>query len=233
MKMFIVVQGDDVIIFAKYNDSWASEFLLYATLYCRKRWGSTINFNKSKYGSNTNDIDFLGFNIGEGHPTRPVDKLVAQLMWPERRFLAHVQASRAVGIATANTGSDFRVHKLCQAVYDRFIDQHMFTDRTLLDFQRKLDPSQAGLVLDKDTQLVFPNYFELAHSFRKWQGNLSYEPRWPTNHFLGKYPDHLKLQEDIVTMEDYEKEKLYVNEIPIFIDYNEVPFDTDHEDTIY
>lgn len=233
MDMFIVVQGDDVIIYAKHNDSWASEFLLYATTYSLDRWGSLINFSKSKTGSNTNNIDFLGFNIGEGHPTRPVDKLVAQLMWPERAFNRQVQASRAVGIAIANTGSDFRVHKLCHAVYDRFIEHHKFTDRTFLDFQRTVDPSQTGMILDKEGKLTFPDYFELAHSFRVWQGPLDHEPRWPTNHFLGNKPDHLTSidRKDIITMEDYENNSDMFK--PEYIDYDKTPFYTDDEDTIY
>jgi hypothetical protein len=231
MDMFIVVQGDDVIIFAKQDDSWANEFLLYATIYCQRRWGSTINPTKSKYGSSTNDIDFLGFNIGEGHPTRPIDKLIAQLMWPERKFNRQVQASRAVGIAIANTGSDIRVHKLCQAVYERFIDDHQFTDRTFLDFQKKVDPTESGAIQNKEGKLEFPNYYELAHSFRRWQGPLKYEPRWPTNHFLGIYPDYLKPtdRKEIITMEDYDSE-VYK---PDLINYDETPFTTDIEDAIY
>jgi len=234
LDLFICVQGDDVLIYCKYPDTWASEFLLAATVYCINRWGSTINPKKSKYSRNTYGIDFLGYEIGEGHPTRPIEKLVAQLMWPERRFNPANQASRAVGVAIANTGSNQYVHGFCEAIFERFHDQHKFTPFTKTSFRKKIDPSESGIFKHLEENLTFPNYFELALSFRSWRGPLTYEPRWPTNHFLGVNPDHLKHDDSVITMEDYERNNdIEAPEPPPLINYDNIKFQNDHDDSFY
>jgi len=193
-------------IYSCRSDTSASEFLLVTAVYCENRWGSKINVSKSVASGRIQDVDYLGVRINDGYPSRPIDKLVAQLLYPERKFLAHIQASRAVGMAYAAFGQDRLFHTLCERIYNDFIGVHRKTEKMELDFKRRFDPHQAERdPIDLD-DLKFPKIYEIQKRLQFWQGPLPYEPRWPRNVFLGDNPYiNRRLDSDYMTMRMYEK----------------------------
>lgn len=222
-EMFILVQGDDSLIFTKRSEFWIYEFLLFMETYICERWGSILNKDKTSRGRDIHDIEFLGYKINTGHPEKSIDKLVAQLLLPERRFNRTTQASRAVGMAMAATGSDYNFHQLCSAIYSDNIKYFKLSERAKLEFQRKIDPSESGelqhLIIDDSGTVQFPGRDEVKKEFRYWKGPLNYEPRWNTAHFLGEYPDQAFRR--FKTMSQYEAEHdIEIARVPRTIDFN-------------
>lgn len=79
--------------------------------------GFIVNAAKSSSSPRLSDITFLGHTLNCGFPTKPRDKVIASLVYPEHpdRDWDHV-ASRALGILYANLGVDEFVDFYCRQV---------------------------------------------------------------------------------------------------------------------
>lgn len=66
---------------------------------------------------NINELTFLGYKLNHGFPSRPYDKWIAALLFPEDRDKSWDDvASRALGLLYACAGCDARFDALCRYI---------------------------------------------------------------------------------------------------------------------
>nr|APG78238.1 RdRp [Hubei partiti-like virus 41] len=78
------------------------------------RIGMTINVKKSSSSRRLGDLEFLGYTINDGTPSKPHDRWMSALLYPEfpdRKW--DDVASRAYGLYLANFAVDYQFHALC------------------------------------------------------------------------------------------------------------------------
>nr|WPV03053.1 RNA-dependent RNA polymerase [buhirugu virus 23] len=98
--------------------------------------GMIINVRKSSSSRRLGDLDFLGYSINDGTPTKPHERWMAALLYPEfpdRNWDA--VASRAYGLLYANFGVDSDFHALCLEIV-RYRD---FTFKCTPNMERMLE----------------------------------------------------------------------------------------------
>lgn len=82
-----------------------------------KQIGMEINVAKSVTSRHLGNLTFLGYQLNDGVPTKPHDKWMAALLYPERPDRRWDDcASRAVGLCYANLGVDSVFDQLCRRI---------------------------------------------------------------------------------------------------------------------
>jgi len=79
--------------------------------------GMIINFRKSAQSKSLNRLQFIGYSMTIGIPSKPEDELFAALAFPERpdREFSDLQ-NRALGLLYAGMGEHERFHQMCTAI---------------------------------------------------------------------------------------------------------------------
>lgn len=80
-----------------------------------------INLDKSIVTDQRQYIQTLSYQCNFGRPKRPVDKLIAQLCFPEHGYADKFMSARAIGIAYASCGYDYTFYLFCKDVYNIFL----------------------------------------------------------------------------------------------------------------
>jgi hypothetical protein len=211
-----LIMGDDNSLFTQWPISRLEAFLSFFADYALRRWNMTLSQSKSVLTELRNKIQTLSYECNFGMPLRPIDKLVAQLCYPEHGVQDKYMSMRAVGLAYASAAQDDTFHSLCHHVYLIFLPHAVFSADIAEKTRKWLFPvtgisDDAYLNIDL---LTFPSIYEVRkiHSF--YHGPLGYSPKWNYAHFKTD-PDYVP--PDYVTMEMYRAKHGIIPRDPLFL----------------
>nr|QLC36829.1 RNA-dependent RNA polymerase [Sarcosphaera coronaria partitivirus] len=221
LAIILFVLGDDNSGFTNWPLPRLYAFISFLEEYALRRYNMTLSKTKSVITCLRSKIETLGYRCNFGHPARPIDKLVAQLCYPEHGIKFHTMSSRAIGLAYASCMQDKKFYQFCKDVYTMFLPFHRPDERATLQLRRLL------AITDNDDVSIFtsdppsfPTELQISTLFRSYQGPLSYEPKWNYAHFI-LAPDDLEtpiIDNDYVivppfpmTMYEYEQ----IHDIPV------------------
>jgi hypothetical protein len=186
-EILAYVLGDDDVIFTHWDLTTLDEFISFMESHCQKFFGMVLSRDKTIITRLRNKIEFLGYKCSYGHPTRDLDKLLAQLCYPEHGPIDKYMSNRCVGIAYAAAGNDPLFHQFCKDLY------HTFLPYTVLNTPSNLDKVVKHLpgilkMLDDPLRYInitsFPSIEEVRAEYATWKGELSYSPKWDIAHFM-------------------------------------------------
>jgi hypothetical protein len=206
IRSFVLfVLGDDNTALLPLDISIVHKFLMFLELYALHRYNMTLSLSKSVLSSLRSRLETLGYKCNHGDPIRDLDKLAAQLCYPEHKLKDHTMSARAIGIAYASAGRCPKFHSFCQDVYNIFLPHYRPDPRTLLNLQRGLFHDLTDLPFDFMTPEapLFPSLYEIRFAYSRYQGPLSYRPKWNYAHFIND-PD--VIPPSAKTMFQYEQE---------------------------
>lgn len=202
--MVLFVLGDDNSGFTHWSLDQLHAFISFMEKYCLTRYNMVLSHTKSVITSLRNKIESLSYRCNYGNPRRDIDKLVAQLCYPEHKLKLHTMSARAIGIAYASCGQDETFHTFCFDVYRIFLPFLKLDERAKLNLSRFLfqgaSPEDIPPIFDT---LEFPSIYTVRNSIASYAGPLLYTPKWNTAHFINK-PDVIPPSSK--TMHDYEIE---------------------------
>ena len=204
-QVVLFVMGDDNSGFTTWPITKLEQFFNFLVDYASTRWNMTISANKSVITTQRQNIETLSYKCNFGKPSRSIDKLVAQLCYPERGMRREYMSYRAIGIAYAACGSDTTFHKFCSDVYMTYRPYaRSFDEIALSNIQNHL-PGYLKMLDSIDEYIdfeQFPDIRKIQRNLESWKGPLSYAPKWNYAHFIHP-PDKEYL--DALTLADYEK----------------------------
>jgi hypothetical protein len=213
----LFVLGDDNTVFLTIDIARVKSFLTFLETYALSRYNMTLSLVKSILTTLRSRITTLGYACNHGNPKRDIDKLVAQLCYPERTFRPHTMSMRAIGIAYASAGQDVVFHSFCQDVYNIFRDDYRQNARATAALRQQVFANyDAELPFDLDSETVppFPSFMQIRQTYSSYAGPLSFAPKWNYAHFVNS-PDLVSTP--VKTMHDFEQEhSLPVRSAPTF-----------------
>lgn len=178
-KFFIM--GDDNTGFTPFNLTKLDSFISYLESHSLVKWNMTMSRHKSIITELRQRIEVLGYTVNFGTPTRNLDKLIAQLAFPEHGLKPKYMSYRAIGIAYAGAGQCKTFHNFCRDIYFTFYNDR--ADLTV-DVKEKITKHLPGIfkALDNYYDVInlerFPTIHEVREAYKKWQGSLTFSPRW-------------------------------------------------------
>nr|QLC36813.1 RNA-dependent RNA polymerase [Sarcosphaera coronaria partitivirus] len=182
-QIALKVQGDDSIIrllaiFALIGHWLLDMFSHYATVY----FGAKVSQKKSEILEGLDNAEVLKYRNRKGLPYRDSLMLLAQLAYPERsRSLSQLKA-RVIGIAYANCGSDPRVYRICEQIYQYL---HFVEDVDFKGLPDQIKFIKKYIRQDFVDLTRFPSYLETVNHLLDERTPLPSKKYWPLNHFIG------------------------------------------------
>nr|QLC36828.1 RNA-dependent RNA polymerase [Sarcosphaera coronaria partitivirus] len=202
-QITLFVLGDDNSGFTLWPLSRLVEFITFLESYALRRYNMVLSKTKSVITALRSKIESLGYQCNFGRPKRPIDKLVAQLAYPEHKIKYHTMSARAIGLAYASCGNDPTFYAFCYDVFCTFLPYYKPDPRQDLQLARMLQKTDDEQHPFRTEHLQFPTIETIRKCFDKYQGPLSYEPKWNKAHFIND-PDIIP--PSAKTMHDYEIE---------------------------
>nr|QXV86363.1 RNA-dependent RNA polymerase [Partitiviridae sp.] len=200
-----IVMGDDNCGFLPWNIIKAFEIVDFINNYAKERYNMTLNMNKSRVTDNRQKIETLAYQCNFGNPKRSIDKLFAQLCYPERGYRDKFMSMRAVGIAYASCGQDLTFYNFCKDVFYTFLPYATpLTPDERTKFTRQL-PGPFKLIDEPPEflfELKFPDYQDIINMISRWHGPLTPEPKWNRSHFINAPDESLPLIETLAQARD-------------------------------
>lgn len=199
LEIMFFVLGDDNVLFTKWDYFRLRSFLDFLESHALTRFGMVLSPTKSLITLIRSRIEILGYQCNLGSPTRPIDKLVAQLCYPEHGFKPQFMSDRAIGIAYASAGCDPTFYAFCKMVHTTYLPYREIQSKEQFHryapgFFKLLD------IEDLPSFDFFPEINEIRHRYSSWQGQLPSDRKWSPAHFLNQPNTPLTGQ---VTMQDY------------------------------
>jgi hypothetical protein len=210
-EIVIFVLGDDNSGLTNWKLDRVHEYIAFLEKYAKTRYNMTLSKTKSVITSMRSQIETLSYVCNYGSPRRPIDKLVAQLCYPEHGLVESTMSFRAVGLSYASAGQCPTFHAFCWQIYKLFLPYAAFDKVNIENARRWLPGPFFATVDDVDFEinlLRFPTIDEVRAQFDHYHGPLSYAPKWNYAHFIND-PDYVP--EDALTMHDYEQ----LNGLPV------------------
>jgi hypothetical protein len=203
-QIFLLVMGDDNSGFTLWSIAKLEEFLSFFESYALTRYGMVLSKTKSVITVIRGNIETLSYKCNYGWPTRPLGKLVAQMCYPERGPRPKYTSARAIGMAYAACGMDSTFHNFCRDIYYEFYDDAASPDEPwFFEHVQQYLPGflRADETLKSQISLSsFPSLQTVRSHIARWQGPLSYYPKWDRAHFIND-PDVIPPSAE--TMADY------------------------------
>jgi hypothetical protein len=187
-EMFLLIMGDDNSGFLHWSLSRLTEFISFFEQYALERYGMVLSKTKSILTQVRGQIETLSYQCNYGMPVRPLGKLVAQLCYPERGPRPKYTSARAIGMAYAACGMDVRFHNLCRDIYYEFLDDSADTKEP--HFYQHVQNHLPGFMridesIPQQINLTeFPSIYQVRRHVERWQGPLSFYPKWDRAHFV-------------------------------------------------
>jgi hypothetical protein len=207
ISVLLLVLGDDNTGMTPFDLARLTRFIAFLESYALRRYNMILSKTKSVITTLRDRIETLGYQCNFGTPLRPIDKLVAQLCYPEHHIKYHTMSSRAIGIAYAAAARDIKFHAFCKDVYTMFSVFFKPDVRSNLEFLRStLSDLEIPLPhFNAETLPPFPTIQEVRKVYSSYQGPLQYTPKWNIAHFKN-LPDVIpETGKPVMTMHIYEK----------------------------
>ncbi|UKY81259.1 RNA-dependent RNA polymerase [Steinernema ceratophorum partiti-like virus 1] len=205
IRLFIM--GDDNSGFTHWPITKLAQFVDFFESYALKRWNMKLSASKSKISILRTEIETLSYRNQFGLPRRPIDKLLAQLCYPEYGPKPEYMSARAIGIAYAACGQDDTFHSFCRDVYNLYLDESVdVTDPTKRSNIIRHLPGIFRAFPEQSEILEFtrfPEISEIQQLVSYYHGELDVTPKWNLSHFTDR-PD-IPL-ENARTLKDFESE---------------------------
>jgi len=186
--MLLFVLGDDNSGFTHWSFLTLTDFVTFLESYALSRWNMTLSKTKSVLTTLRDKIETLSYQCNYGNPKRPIDKLVAQLCYPEHGMRYATMSARAIGLAFAACGQDVKFHAFCQDVHAMYSPFLSLSKIDALQIARIISPSDTTLELDYDFS-VFPSISSIRARISSYAGPLPYATKWNYAHFM-RDPDY-------------------------------------------
>jgi len=195
------VMGDDNVLLTDWPLERLQEFLIFFEQHALSRFGMVLSTQKTIITRIRTRIEILGYQINSGKPRRNLDKLIAQLVFPERGPKLRYMSSRAIGMTWAAAGMDPMFHRFCEDVYYTFKPFEDFDDAS--PDTRRL-PGYIAYVLaygliDDLNITKFPTIDEVQQRYAWYQGELETSKKWSPAHFTHSF-DYLPPSSTTVEM---------------------------------
>ncbi|UUF94162.1 RNA-dependent RNA polymerase [Rhizoctonia solani partitivirus 433] len=205
LQMLFCVMGDDNLIFMQDNIAKVTAFMTFLEHYCETKHGMVLSILKSAFSHLRNKLTFLSYDNDDGHPTRSISKLVAQLALPERPINPErkwIHSARALGLAFASCGQDQTFHLLCKMVYEKFKPSGPVpSEHIMKTFKKwKFQLPEFDIQTPEYEFPTFPTCAEIRHRLNFYEGFLSEADKW--NDFVFTVPPSDNLT-DYVTLKEY------------------------------
>jgi len=186
LEISLFVLGDDNSAFTNWSLSRMYQFISFLEEYALSRYNMTLSKTKSVITKLRNKLETLSYQCNNGLPLRPIDKLVAQLCYPEHRIKYHTMSSRAIGLAYASCAIDKSFYNLCKDVYHMFLPYYKYDERSELNLARLLSKTDELFVKREEhySAPAFPSMMEIRETISYYHGPLSYAPKWNKAHFV-------------------------------------------------
>jgi hypothetical protein len=203
-KVLFFVMGDDNSGFTDWTLSRMEKFIDFLADYALRRYGMVLSPTKSSRTTNRGHIETLSYQCNYGMPIRPLGKLVAQLCYPERGPRSKYTSARAIGLAYAACGMNDEFHDLCRDIYYEFLDDAVNPEDP--DVIHHIQEYLPGFMrIDETIQqqinlTTFPSFWTVRQHVERWQGPLSFYPKWDRAHFVND-PDVIPPSSE--TMSEY------------------------------
>jgi len=194
-EIILLIMGDDNSGFTTWPIARLESFIAFLESYSLSRFGMVLSTTKSVITTLRQKIQTLGYTCNFGMPTRPIDKLVAQLAYPEHGPAPKYMSYRAIGMAYAACGSDETFHSFCRDIYYDFFDERASLTPETLDQIVKYLPGTLKIddsLTESDVFEEFPSLQTVRNKLTFWQGPLSFYPKWNRAHFIND-PDYVPL----------------------------------------
>jgi len=201
--LVIFVMGDDNVILSPWSPARLHAFFLFLESHALSRFGMVLSPTKSIFTTLRSKIEMLGYTCNNGYPTRRIDKLVAQLCFPEHGYKNKYMSSRAIGMAYASAGQCKTFHSFCRDVYLTFLPYALDEPHLDLEMARRFLPGTIRYAENSDGMLSiesFPTIHQVIARYNSWQGPLSNSKKWNPAHFTNE-PDWTP--NSFTTMYDY------------------------------
>jgi len=209
MEICYFVMGDDNILLTHWPLSRLQTFLDFMETHTLSRFGMVLNKQKTIITRIRTRIEMLGYQCNAGRPQRNLNKLIAQLVFPEHGPKLRYMASRAIGMAWAAAGMDPTFHRFCKDVYDTFKPYETDADGLNVLGLRRLPGYIAyilayGIVDDLDLS-EFPSIYTVQQRYAQYQGELDTTRKWSPAHFVDSFdylPDNSETLEMFMSRND-------------------------------
>ena len=187
-KFKLLVLGDDNTGMTTESIRRIDDFITFLEKYSFERFNMVLSKTKSVLTTLRSRIETLGYQCNNGSPKRDINKLVAQLCYPENGIKPHTMAARAIGIAYAAAAQDLIFHSFCQDVYNIFRSYYKPDERSNLYFQRQILHNLEDGIPDLATPTVpiFPSFREVQRVYSTYKGPLTFTPKWNDAHFINE-----------------------------------------------
>jgi len=185
-RFILLVLGDDNTGMTTIPICRMYDFITFLEKYALERYNMVLSTTKSVLTTLRSKIESLGYQCNYGSPKRDIEKLVAQLCYPENGLKPHTMAARAIGIAYASAGQDAMFHSFCQDVYNIFRSDYRPDDRMNLHFKRQIFHNLEDGMPDLAPPIVppFPSLYEIQDMYAFYKGPLDFAPKWNFAHFM-------------------------------------------------
>jgi hypothetical protein len=209
IRSFILfIMGDDNSGMTLWSLARLEAFISFFETYALEQYNMVLSKTKSVITMLRNKIELLSYSCNFGSPRRPLGKLVAQLIYPERGPKDKFMSYRAIGIAFAAAAMDNTFHNFCKDVYNMFLP---FAAPLDAETRRQIAPYLPGYLKvfeDYDEFMTlerFPTIHDVRYVYSWYHGPLGYAPKWNYAHFIHD-PDHIPdLGKPVVTIALYRK----------------------------
>jgi len=209
-SLTIFVMGDDNVMLTNWTMQRLDEFMKFFEQHALTRFGMVLSSSKSILTILRHKIEMLGYTCNYGYPNRPIGKLIAQLCYPEHGPIDKYMSSRAVGMAWASAGMDPDFFCFCHDVYNLFEPFRVNPTDFEIDKILKHLPGVFKMLDNPEEYVnpdVFPTIDQVRSAYNNWQGELSYDHKWPKAHFIYS-PETIPL--DNQTMQEYMNENALI-----------------------
>lgn len=191
-EMKILIMGDDNTFFTHRTLPELTRLVKFISTYTAARWNMIIKPEKSNITDRRDYIEVLSYRCNFGFPAKDIEKLCAQLCYPEHGFKEKFASYRALGIAFASCGRDREFYDLCKDVYTYF---YKYAEVITPQLKNKMAKYLPGIfkTLDDPTFFLewksFPSIEDIQEETRVWKGELPFHPKWDSTHFIHT-PNH-------------------------------------------
>nr|UYE93727.1 MAG: RNA-dependent RNA polymerase [Vivastbo virus] len=184
----LYIMGDDVVLLLNENISFTQCLFQFMVKHAKEYFNMEINQEKSLVSSVRNTIEVLGYTNQYGYPYKNIDKLIAQLCYPEHHVTDVIMCARAVGIAIASAGTSIPAYQLCECVYNHYrrkLQASPTSDQIKIAIYRMFRYIPFECIDELFPEITeFPSLLTIREMFSRHWGFLSYNPFWPTEYFL-------------------------------------------------
>jgi hypothetical protein len=185
-EIIFLVMGDDNCMMLNHTIIETEKLFKFVCEYVQDTFHMKCNLQKCIITRDRAQISTLSYECNNGFAKRPYEKMVAQLIYPERGMNDKLMSYRAIGAAYASCGCCKTFYEFAMDVYLLFLPY--MEEITPENFERIQRYATFGYedtddIMKIERLLRFPTFEEILKTQTIYAGALTEEPRWQTDIF--------------------------------------------------